>query len=157
MYDINNIISTLHQIVYAKRASQCQSGLILGLHPANERRLNKSMSSLTGCVKPRISPANASPSCDALIPGYKWGLWCQKQVSQAGINNCIPQYSLGCNYSSMPEIPPSGTKVLKCFTRWKSLANHITHEQIIAIHGKPHNIIDIIPSKTAIAQSFMTL
>ena len=26
------------------------------------------------------------------------GLWCQKQVSQAGINNCIPQYSVGCNH-----------------------------------------------------------
>ena len=34
-----------------------------------------------------------------------WGLWCQKQVSQAGINSCIPQYSVGCNYLSMPEIP----------------------------------------------------
>ena len=24
--------------------------------------------------------------------GHIWGLWCQKQVSQAGISNCIPQY-----------------------------------------------------------------
>ena len=38
-----------------------------------------------------------------------WVLWCQKQVSQAGISNCIPQYSVGCNYLSMPEIPASGT------------------------------------------------
>ena len=44
---------------------------------------------------------------------HKWGLWCQKQVSQAEISNCIPQYSVGCNYLSMPEIPTSGTKVLK--------------------------------------------
>ena len=38
--------------------------------------------------------------------------WCQKQVSQAGISNCIPQYSVGCNYLSLPKIPASGTKVL---------------------------------------------
>ena len=41
-----------------------------------------------------------------------WGLWCQKQISQAGIGNCIPQYCVGCNYLSIPEIPASGTKVL---------------------------------------------
>ena len=40
-----------------------------------------------------------------------WGLWCQKQVSQAGISNCIPQYSVGCNYLSLPEITASGAKV----------------------------------------------
>ena len=43
---------------------------------------------------------------------YIWGLWCQKQVSRAGIRNCIPQYSVGCNYLSLPEMPASGTKVL---------------------------------------------
>ena len=36
-----------------------------------------------------------------------WGLWCQKQVYQAGISNCIPQYSVGFNYLSLPEIPAS--------------------------------------------------
>ena len=34
-----------------------------------------------------------------------WNFCCQKQVSQAGIFNCIPQYSVWCNYLSMPEIP----------------------------------------------------
>ena len=38
-------------------------------------------------------------------------IWCQKQVSQAWISNCIPHYYVGCNYLSMPEIPASGTKV----------------------------------------------
>ena len=33
------------------------------------------------------------------------GFGFQKQVSQAGISNCIPQYSVGCNYFSLPEIP----------------------------------------------------
>ena len=41
-----------------------------------------------------------------------WGLWCQKQLSQAGMNNRIPRYSVGCNYVPLPEIPVSGTKVL---------------------------------------------
>ena len=39
------------------------------------------------------------------------GLCCQKQVSQAGISNCIPQYSVGGNYLFLPEKPASGNKV----------------------------------------------
>ena len=34
--------------------------------------------------------------------GHIWGLWRQKQVSQAGISNCIPQNTVGCNYLFMP-------------------------------------------------------
>ena len=34
-----------------------------------------------------------------------WGLWYQKQVSQAWISNSIPQNIIACNYLSMPEIP----------------------------------------------------
>ena len=35
-----------------------------------------------------------------------WGLWWQMQVSQAGTSNCIPHYSLGCNFDlSLSEIP----------------------------------------------------
>ena len=45
---------------------------------------------------------------------YVRGLWCQKQVSQAEISNCIPQFSVGCNYLSLPEIPASCTKILIC-------------------------------------------
>ena len=41
-----------------------------------------------------------------------WGLWCQEQVSQAGISNYIPRFTVGCNHLSLPEIPASGTKVL---------------------------------------------
>ena len=40
------------------------------------------------------------------------GLWRQKQVSQAMMNNHIPQNIVVCNYLSMPEIPASGAKVL---------------------------------------------
>ena len=55
------------------------------------------------CTEPH---ANSMP--------YIWGLWCQKQVSQAGISNCIPQFTVGCNYLPLPEIPVSGTNVLIC-------------------------------------------
>ena len=48
-------------------------------------------------------------------PVYKWGLWCQNQVSQTGISNCIPHYSVGCNYLSMPEMSPSVPKVLNSY------------------------------------------
>ena len=43
--------------------------------------------------------------------GVICGLCCQKQVSQAGISNYIPQFTVGCNYLSLPEIPASGNKV----------------------------------------------
>ena len=43
---------------------------------------------------------------------FLWGLCCQKQVSQAGISNYIPQFTVGCNYLSLPEIPASGNQVL---------------------------------------------
>ena len=42
------------------------------------------------------------------------GFCCQKQVSQAGIRNYIPQKTVGCNYLSLPEIPASGNNVLIC-------------------------------------------
>ena len=40
-----------------------------------------------------------------------WGLWCQKQVSQVRMSNCIPQYSVGYNYLALPEITTSCNKV----------------------------------------------
>ena len=46
--------------------------------------------------------------------GQIWGLCCQKQVSQAGISNYIAQFTAGCNYLFLPEIPASGDKVLIC-------------------------------------------
>ena len=46
------------------------------------------------------------------IFGYIWGLCCQRQVSQAGISNYIMQFTVWCNYLSLPEIPASGNKVL---------------------------------------------
>ena len=43
--------------------------------------------------------------------GHIWGLWCLKQISQAWINNCIPQNTVRCNYLPLPEVPASGTQV----------------------------------------------
>ena len=53
---------------------------------------------------------------------HKWGLCCQKQVSQAGISNYIPQFTVGCNWF---------TKVILLFiiihnTFWGSLCKIIT-------------------------------
>ena len=45
-------------------------------------------------------------------PTLVWRLSWQKQVSQAGISNCIPQHSVRCNYLSIPEIPASGGRAL---------------------------------------------
>ena len=48
-----------------------------------------------------------------------WELCCHKQVSQAGISNYIPQFTVGCNYLSLSEIPASGDKVLIYCTWFK--------------------------------------
>ena len=66
--------------------------------------------------KPRQSVNVVHISCDILheLRGSKSirQLWYQKQVSQAGISNCIPKYSVVCNYLSLPEIPASGAIIL---------------------------------------------
>ena len=64
-------------------------------------------------------------SWHSAIVWYICRLCCQKQVSQAGISNCIPQNTVGCNYLSLPEIPATGVKVFiySTFCRVDSLAN----------------------------------
>ena len=57
-------------------------------------------------------------SCYFIVMPHIGGLWCKKQVSQAGISNCIPQFTVGCNYLFLPEIPASGAKVLIYYTRY---------------------------------------
>ena len=46
------------------------------------------------------SPASSSEPI-SIWTCHIFGLWWQKQVSQAGISNCIPQYSVVCNYYSV--------------------------------------------------------
>ena len=48
----------------------------------------------------------------------KRGPWRQKHVSQAWINNCIPQNTVECNYLSLPEISASGINFLICLMRY---------------------------------------
>ena len=45
-------------------------------------------------------------------------LWRQEQVSQAGIIICIPQYSMGSNCLSVPELPGSDANVLIYHIPW---------------------------------------
>ena len=51
-----------------------------------------------------------------------------RRVFQAGISNCTPQYSVGCNYLSTPEIPASSTKVHNCDGKaensWSMIIEH---------------------------------
>ena len=67
----------------------------------------------------------------------KWGLWCQKQVSQAGISNYIPQFTVGCSYLCMPEIPASSTKVCKYQETCKGFVSYFDDVFI--------NMSDILP------------
>ena len=52
--------------------------------------------------------------------------FCSHKVSQAGISNCIPQFSVGCNYLSLPEVPASdwqqGPHILSDIRTW--VMNH---------------------------------
>ena len=41
-------------------------------------------------------------------------LWCQEQVSQAMVSNCIPKNTVGSNYLSLPDMPASDVKFLIC-------------------------------------------
>ena len=69
----------------------------------------------TGLVVPEYSaPHGNAEWCPLWVFGrnwcvtnklhHVWGLWYQKQVSQAGISNGILQYFVGCNYLSLPVI-----------------------------------------------------
>ena len=76
---------------------------------------------LSSLVTPQVVRTKiCSATCDDKVGIMKThGLECikggvlrQKQVSMAGTSNYIPQY-VGCNYLSLPLIPPSGTTLLK--------------------------------------------
>ena len=69
--------------------------------------------------------------CFNVCPNFasKCGLRRQKQVSHAGISNCISQYSVWCNYVSPPQIhvSASGTKVVI----WAKLQLKLGHGWVI--------------------------
>ena len=72
-----------------------------------------------------------------------WGLCCQKQVSQAGISNYIPQFTVGGSYLSLPEIPASGYKVLSCPNVSFDLAGASTgnHKENLCIMSTPFPLL----------------
>ena len=41
-----------------------------------------------------------------------WGRWCQKLETSTWISNNTPQYTMGCDYLSLPQMPACGTNVL---------------------------------------------
>ena len=56
----------------------------------------------------------ATELCTTLIKGI---LWHQMPVSKSWISNCNPKCSIGCNCSSPPWMPVSGTKVFRYVCR----------------------------------------
>ena len=59
------------------------------------------------------------------------GLWWRKQVSQSGISNYLPQFTVGCNYLALPDIPTSGAKVL-------------IRNMMISLHMSIHYHLDLV-------------
>ena len=67
---------------------------------------------------------------------------CQKELSQAGRSNYIPQFTVGWNYLSLPEIPASGNKILNCGPIHHCVcdAKTINNFPYKEIHGNRHLI-----------------
>ena len=98
-----------------------------------------------------------------------WGLCCQKQVSQAGISNYIPQFTVGCNYLSLPEIPASGNKVLICalipcglvvtqfsfsnISCWMTLYCAMFRQSLVALLGNTWKVSSVFRDSTLLAHS----
>ena len=58
-----------------------------------------------------------------------WAPCWHKQVFQAGLSNHMPQFTVGCNYLSLPEIPASGNRFLDYYrteadTKWPPFCKH---------------------------------
>ena len=89
------------------------------------------------------------------------GLWCQKQFSQARISNCIPQYTVGCNYLSLPEIPASGTSKFSIVGEQgpesKSSMMTSSNENIFRVTGHlcvESPVTDEFPTQRPVTRSF---
>ena len=78
------------------------------LHPKEQSSMKK-FSKLKFIVRNFAAILSRGRQINPLVT-IIWELWCRKQVSQAGISNCIPQYSVGCNYLSLSEIPASAIR-----------------------------------------------
>ena len=65
---------------------------------------------LSLCFRKLLGHLQYSSHCNHW--GSICGLWCQRQVSRAWINNYIPQNAVECNSLSIPRTPASGANVL---------------------------------------------
>ena len=82
------------------------------------RSKNASKPRVTGlCVRNSPGPMKSphkEPVTRKMVPFDDvimiWRHWCQKWVSRARKSNYILQFTVGCNYLSLPEIPASGQK-----------------------------------------------
>ena len=87
-----------------------------------------------------------------------WGIWCQKQVSQTGISNYTPQFTVGCNYLSLPEIilTTCNTALISFSTlcrysyRWEFLSIRLVNNAQKACYFEdPHFSFDTLPISMA--------
>ena len=96
---------------------------------ANHQQKRWKPSSLDACMH---YPISMSQSNWYLYPIFGDFGTRSRYLSQAWKSNCIPQYSVGCNYLSIPEIPASGTKVLilKCIIQNLLFTGHCKNVNI---------------------------
>ena len=78
-------------------------------------------------------------------------------ITRVGISNYIPQYSVGCNYLSLPEIPASGSKVL---IRWYDVSFSVSdlldiRWPVLAMYSKYVSDIQLehLPKKNVIVST----
>ena len=92
--------STLKNVgeLITRKWQQCRSDRYYITHPSILFKSHHTLSQYKRDIDPQV--------CEHI-----WGRWCQKHASQTGVNNCIPQNTVWCNYLSLPEILASGAKV----------------------------------------------
>ena len=92
----------------AKRRLFCLGLNVLNRYRSDSNRV-RSLGSMSYKVNDNTSHQSNPRTCVDI-----WGLCWQKQASQAGISNYIPQFTVGCNHLSLTEIPAAGNKALIC-------------------------------------------
>ena len=60
-------------------------------------------------------------TCTVIASIVSWWLWCQKEVSRAGISNYIPQFTVGCDYLSLSDWDACFWCQCSYLTKWKYL------------------------------------
>ena len=73
-----------------------------------------------------------------------WGLWRRWRMSQAGIGDWIPQYSVACNCLSLPGMSASDARVLKCkhWYLWYWYLQYLTLNELTCVTGPAVRLLD---------------